>query len=212
MYQDGVMVKESTGDITAAKSDNTNDVTVGWGELTGATLLSAKIDNLRFWRKGLTTIEIQNDRAINVTSETSNLLAAYDFESISGTTVPDIKGSKPGTIYDNGIHISNLPQFGMTGRGNTNDPILRAEVFSPSVTLSNTVLNLTGTTNLSDITSLKVILRAQRKLRPSRSYYKSAVLLVSCSPAAGDITCTLSGTLAAGTNYLWFTATLLTML
>lgn len=207
MYQDGVMVKESTGDLTAAKSDNTNDITVGWGELLGSALLNGKIDNLRFWRKGLTTIEIQNDRAINVTSETSNLIAAYDFESISGTTVPDIKGSKPGTIYDNTIYVSNLQQFGMTGRGNTNDPILRAEVFSPSVTLSNAILNLTGTTNLSDITSLKIYSTGSTvNFDPRDPITKGAVLLGSCSPAAGDITCTLSGTLAAGTNYLWITA------
>jgi hypothetical protein len=198
---------------------NAYDVFVGWGQYGGG-YLKGKIDNLRFWSKGLNQSEVETDQSSVVTSSTPNLIAAYDFSTVdlNAMTVADIKSTHTAYLHNyDDLSVSNLQQFGMTGRGNTNDPILRATAIVSAtdavgqplaaVNLNSAILNLTGTTNLSDISSLKVYSTGSTvNFDPRNPTGKGAVLLGSCSPAAGDITCTLSGTLAAGTNYLWITA------
>lgn len=219
MYQNGVKVKESTNDITGANSNNTRDVLIGFGEYTGSTYFQGIMDNIRFWNKGLTQSEVEADQTSNVSSSTPNLIAAYDFETVdlNAMTVADIKGTHTANLEGYSALTASVEQFGMSGRGNTNEPILRATVTVSAtdavgqplaaVNLNNAILNLTGTTSLSDITSLKIFSTGSTvNFDPRDPITKGAVLLGSCSPAAGDISCTLSGTLAAGTNYLWITA------
>lgn len=52
-----------------------------------------KIDNVRFYNKALSSEEVVNDKTATVDATTEGLVAAYDFESISGLTVPDISGN-----------------------------------------------------------------------------------------------------------------------
>jgi hypothetical protein len=224
MYQNGQVAgsaKISNRDISTFSVTNPYDVFIGKGQYdNGSGKVNGKIDNLRFWSKALSPEEVESDQAINVNASTPGLIAAYDFETVdlNTMTVADITSTHTAYLEDyTALTVTNLQQFGMTGRGNANDPILRATlsvsgtdpVGQPlsALTLSSAILNLAGTTNLSDITSLKVYSTGTNvNFDPRDPIGKGALLLGTCSPAAGDISCTLSGTLAAGTNYLWVTA------
>lgn len=223
MYQNGQVTgsaKISNKDVSTFSVTNGFDVFIGKGQYDGGSgKVNGKMDNIRFWNKGLTPSEVEADQTSNVNSSTPNLIAAYDFETVdlNAMTVADIKGTHPANLEGYSALTASVEQFGMSGRGNTNDPILRATVTVSAtdavgqpiaaVNLNSAILNLTGTTNLSDISSLKVYSTGSTvNFDPRDPITKGAVLLGSCSPAEGDITCTLSGTLAAGTNYLWITA------
>ncbi|MBN2767081.1 MAG: exo-alpha-sialidase [Paludibacteraceae bacterium] len=223
MYQNGQVTgsaKISNKDVSTFSVTNGFDVFIGKGQYDGGSgKVNGKMDNIRFWNKALSAVEVESDQATVVNASTPNLIAAYDFETVdlNAMTVADIKGTHTANLEGYSALTASVEQFGMSGRGNTNDPILRATVTVSAtdavgqplaaVNLNNAILNLTGTTSLSDITSLKVYSTGTNvNFDPRDPITKGAVLLASCSPAAGDISCTLSGTLAAGTNYLWITA------
>ena len=221
MYLNGQLAgssKDSGIDATNYAVSNAYDVYVGWGQYGGG-YIKGKIDNIRFWNKGLSQPEVDADQTSTVSAATPNLIAAYDFTDVDldTMTVADTKGNYTAYLQGYGLKVSSLQQVGMTGRGNTNDPILRATTVVSatdavgqavsSATLTNAVLNLSGTTNLSDIISLKIYSTGTTpNFDPRDPTGKGAILLGTCSPAAGDITCTLNGTLTAGTQYLWVAA------
>lgn len=107
-YLNGVEKANSgTKDISVWACNNAYDVFVGAGA-TGTyptyspiTFFKGKIDNLRIWKKALSPAEIIADKTSTVTNTTPGLVAAYDFETITGgTTVADITGNHPGTLVN----------------------------------------------------------------------------------------------------------------
>lgn len=218
LYQNGVKVLDSgTKKIAPWCVTNTSDVTVGAGLRTVANcFLKGEIDNLRFWRKALTATEMESDKTATVNAQTADLTAAYDFENITEATVPDISGgtSHPGTLhnYSTGgptmISSVNLEQdTNFTGRGNDNEVILKAVLKltgGDPVACNNIKLNMDGTTNISDVESIKIYSTGSVNKFDSRNV-STATLLGTATPKDGEITCTTTGNLTFGTNYLWIT-------
>ncbi|MEG1839434.1 MAG: chitobiase/beta-hexosaminidase C-terminal domain-containing protein, partial [Bacteroidaceae bacterium] len=61
---------------------------------------NGEIADVRFYKKALTAAEVTTDMTATVTGATAGLVAAYDFKNMSGATVPDIKGTNPGTLMN----------------------------------------------------------------------------------------------------------------
>ena len=106
-YLNGVEKATSgTKDISTWAVNNPYDVFVGAGTTgthptqTAITFFNGKIDNLRIWKKALSATEIAADLTATVDNTTDGLVAAYDFETVTGTTVADIKGNHPGTLVN----------------------------------------------------------------------------------------------------------------
>ncbi|MHB9054947.1 MAG: exo-alpha-sialidase [Paludibacteraceae bacterium] len=223
MYQyiDGVEVANSgTKDIAPWAVNNPFDVYVGCG-ITGLTtatptqFFKGQMDNIRIWKKALSKAEIQADMTSTVTSSTEGLVAAYDFENISGAVVSDIKGNHPGTLYNfpvpGNVMISGATvgqNVNFSGKGNDNEDILKLSlntVGSDAANIQNLVMNMSGTTDINDIESIKIYTSKNVNKFDSRNPDATAALLGTAAPAAGSITVNTNGQLVSGTNYIWVT-------
>ena len=204
---------------------NTHDMFIGAGNSGGqlTNFCNGSFGNVRFYGMPLTYQDIMTDYYHNDLAELTaemqaNLLAAYDFstEHITNNQLADLSGhGHNGELVNftfGGAEILNVTltqDTQKTGRGNANDVILKAAVSyggdNVMENLQSLVLNLEGTTNLSDIEEVKVYSTGSVSTFDPRTP-QNATLIGSIVPASGDLTCELSGTLSSGTNYLWITA------
>ncbi|WP_461791684.1 LamG-like jellyroll fold domain-containing protein [Pedobacter sp.] len=84
----GTLTFENAVDLTIGRSVDQNRYFVG------------QMDDIRVWNKAFTPAELISDMTTTVVnSATANLLAAWDFENVVGTSVPDVSGKgRTGTI------------------------------------------------------------------------------------------------------------------
>lgn len=220
LYHDGQQVGTSgIKDIAPWFVLNDFDVLVGAGNPTPTTFgyhMKGEIDNLHFYKKALTANEMQADAISVVDAKTEGLVAAYDFENITGLSVPDISGNNhSGTLVNYPVEgpciissVSLTQDTNFTGRGNNDEVVLKAKVVTTGVepvNLNSIKLNMDGTTAISDVKSIKIYSTGNTDKFDPRNV-SSATLLATCStPATGEITALATGQLIAGTNYLWVT-------
>ena len=214
-------------DWSAALNDwfvaNTHDVFIGAGNSGGqpTNFCNGSFGNVRFYGMALNHDEVVTDYYNNELSGLTpemqaNLLAAYDFstEHITGNQLADLSGhGHDGELMNFtfggaeilGVTLTQDTQ--KTGRGNPNDVILKAAVSyggdNAMESLQSLVVNLEGTTNLSDLEMIKVYSTGSVSTFDPRT---PQTLIGSIAPASGDLVCSLDGTLVSGTNYLWITA------
>lgn len=221
LYKDGVKGVDVTNnpDMNSWSVVNNNDVYLGCGfnatSKSTENFMNGKLANVRFWNKALEQNEVAADMTLTVDENTENLIAAYDFKNISGLTVPDLSGNgHDGTLVgfapvggDTEIYAATVKaDSNYTGRGNTNEV---AGEMNLSISgegdylLKNIQLDLTGTTSLSDITSIKIYSTTENVF-DSRNV-ENATLLGSCTPESNNVTCSINKNIAQGTNYLWIT-------
>ena len=217
LYHNGVQVATSgSKNISPWYVDNDYDVYIGAGLRDASTVsyfLDGEFDDIRFYKKALSSAEIATDKSTNtVSSATQGLVAAYDFESISGNTVPDISGNNHnGELVGfsasgglNSVTLTGDPNF--TGRGNIAEPIVKVQVSAQNqnMQLNSIVVNMDGTTDLTDVTAIKIYSTGTTELfNPKKT--AQYVLLGEAQPAEGNITIPLNGTLSLGNNNLWVT-------
>lgn len=174
LYIDGIrqafsnaFFKPTTGDIDAPFV------------LGGASL--ACYDEVRIWNKALDLETISKWKSYKVLDshpEKANLVAYYDFQNVSGTTVPDLQGAYPATFKTTEAEIKDidLKIFEEVGEmtiesamvsqktGNAyakeeNIELLTLKintVGAGELSLSGLDFSLDGTTKLSDIASINV--------------------------------------------------------
>lgn len=217
LYHNGAQVGTSgTKNISPWYVDNDYDVYIGAGLLNATTVsyfLDGEFDNVRFYKRALSSTEIVNDKNTNsVSSATEGLVAAYDFENVSGNTVPDISGNNHnGELVGfsasgglNSVTLTGDPNF--TGRGNIAESIVKVQVSAQNqnMQLNSIVVNMDGTTDISDVTAIKIYSTGTTELfNPKKT--SQYTLLGQAEPALGDITIPLNGTLLSGNNNLWVT-------
>lgn len=94
-YIDGVLA--NTGKtFTTITSDFSNALSFVVGATSDASnsfKWAGQIDNIRVWNKAMTPTELQTDMATIINIPKTDLLAAWDFENITGTSVPDVSGN-----------------------------------------------------------------------------------------------------------------------
>lgn len=217
LYHNGSQVASSgSKNISPWYVDNDFDVYIGAGLRNATTVsyfLDGEFDNVRFYKKALSSAEIATDKSSNtISSATEGLVAAYDFESISGNTVLDISGNNHnGELVGfsasgglNSVTLTGDPNF--TGRGNIAEPIVKVQVSAQNqnMQLNSIVVNMDGTTDISDVTAIKIYSTGTTELfNPKKT--AQYTLLGQAQPAEGNITIPLSGALSSGNNNLWVT-------
>jgi hypothetical protein len=176
---------------------------------------AGSLDDIRVYNKVLNIAEIEADKNLEaVDNTTPNLVAAWDFENVSGVTVPDVSGNgNTGTLVGNpSIQIvqttmiysaasviqTNIP----IGRGDTDNRIIAVKVttdgFRSPVSLSDLRFTMNGTSNLSDVSKIKVYATGN-----SKRFATGNVFATDINPAAGVITASGVQQLLPGDNYFW---------
>ena len=217
LYHNGAQVATSgTKNISSWYVNNDFDVYLGAGLRNSSTVsyfFDGELDNVRFYKKALSSTEIATDKSTNsVSPATEGLVAAYDFESISGNIVPDISGNNHngelvGFSASGGLSTVTLtgnPNY--TGRGNIAEPIVRVQVAAQNqnMQINSIVVNMGGTTDLSDVTAVKIYSTGTAELfNPKKT--AQYTLLGQATPTQGDMTIPLTGSLSSGNNNLWVT-------
>ena len=204
---------------------NTHDVFIGAGNSNGQPIYfcNGSFGNVRFYGMALGHEEVMTDYYHNDIAELTpemqaNLLAAYDFSTanVTGNQLADLSGHGHNGELVNftfggaeilGVILTQDTQ--KTGRGNANDVLLKAAVSyggdNAVESLQSLVLNLEGTTDLSDLEAIRVYSTGTTPSFDCR-HPENATLIGQVAPASGDLTCNLDGNLVSGTNYLWITA------
>ena len=217
LYHNGAQVASSgSKNISPWYVDNDFDVYIGAGLRNATTVsyfLDGEFDNIRFYKKALSSAEIVADKSSNtVSSATEGLVAAYDFESISGNMVFDISGNNHngelvGFSASGGINSVTLSgDTNFTGRGNIAEPIVKVQVSAQNqnMQLNSIVVSMDGTTDISDVTAIKIYSTGTTELFNPKKIAQYT-LLGQAQPAEGYITIPLSGALSSGNNNLWVT-------
>lgn len=218
IYVDGALQQtKTTSNIGGANTvSNTGDVL--FGTLSNfASFMNAQLDNIRFWNKAMTAAEVLADKTAIVTGTEANLLAAWDFENVSGVTVPDISGhSHPGTLNGGATVIAqtNTMQINAvsliqtelpTGMGDLNQRIVAVKVSANGtinpLTVSALKFTMNGTTNNADVTNIKIYSSGTTAIFNATT----ATLFGTIAPAAGNLTVNGSQALVSGDNYFWIT-------
>lgn len=214
IYIDGVLDKTSATWATPQDFANAMDLIIG-ADATAShgNLWTGQIDDIRFWNKAMTATEVNTDRSTVVNGPLTNLMAAYDFENASGANVPDVSGlSHPGTL--NGaatvLTICNTMQYAAatlvqtelaTAKGKTNQRIIAVNVQTTgtggSLNLTSLNFTMTGTTAISDVSSIKVYYTG------SGNRFTTNTLFATVTPGAGTLSANGAQTLGSGNNYFW---------
>lgn len=213
-YHDGTCVESTTNNSTwYVKNDY--DVLVGAGrDVTNATIgyyMKGAIDNLRFWKKALSKEEIIADQTSDPIKD--NLIAAYDFDAIQGTLVPDISGNGHNGVLVNYASegpgkisaVSLIQDTNFAGRGNENEVILTAVVDvsgSEPANYESITLDMAGTTSINDVESIRIYSTGLNSKFDPRNPATGS-LVGTCNPSEGEINCKLNGQVNPGENYLW---------
>lgn len=219
-YHNGTAVASSGNkSIAPWECSNTYDVLVGAGfseENTPNYFLNGSIAGLHFYKRALSAAEITADATAEVGPETDGLVAAYDFQDITGLKVTDISGNgHTGTLVGFTTELPEITSAALTqntkftGCGNPYDQILKATVTMGGIGITQALhsvkMNLNGTTDLADIAKIKIYKTSANKFDERTA--KDAVLLGEFAPAEGDMTCEFEGaTIQSGTTYLWICA------
>lgn len=204
---------------------NMHDLFIGAGNSGGqpTNFCNGSFGNVRFFHMALDADEISVDMSADDLYDlhpgmANQLKAAYDFSTvwIDNNMLADLSGHGHDAQMVNfnfgGAEILNVTLTQDTrkaGRGNANDVLLKAAVSfggeNALVGLQSMVLNLEGTTDLSDLREIKVYSTGTVNAFDER-HPQNATLLGSIEPASSDLTCNLEGNLFTGTNYLWVVA------
>ncbi|SEA92191.1 Por secretion system C-terminal sorting domain-containing protein [Flavobacterium gillisiae] len=218
IYVDGVLQQTKTSSNIGGLNTVSNSGNLFFGTVSNLTsFMNAQIDDIRFWSKAMTDTEVVADKTAIIIGSEANLLAAWDFENVSGVTVPDISGrNHPGTLYGGAkviaetntmqINTVSLIQTQLpTGMGDANQRIVAVKVSANGalnpLTVSKLNFTMNGTTNIADVTNIKVYSSGATAVFD----VATATLFGSITPATGNLVVNGSQSLVSGDNYFWIT-------
>ncbi|TDE30622.1 T9SS type A sorting domain-containing protein [Flavobacterium ranwuense] len=101
-YVDGVLANtgKTFTSVTSDFSTALNFVVGATSDTNNSYKWAGQIDDIRVWNKAMTPTELLADMTAVVNGPVTNLLAAWDFENVSGTTVSDVSGyNHAGTLF-----------------------------------------------------------------------------------------------------------------
>ena len=101
--------------------------------------------------------------------------------------------------------VTTVQDSNYTGRGNLNEVLLQSlvSINNSQAKLKKVVINLQGTTQLSDIVKINIYTTGKNKKFDSRN--PEAVLLGSIKPGKGNLTVKTNHLLTSTDNYIWIT-------
>jgi len=212
-YLDGGAPNFRTGTFS-----NTYDFSTGVAFIVGAAtnltnFFNGQIDDVRFWNVAMTQAEVQADMTTVITGPATALLAAWNFENVTGPTVPDVSGhNHPGTLNGNASVVpvvSNMQYTGMSllqtelpvGKGDADQRILAVNVTTTGtanpISLTSLSFTMNGTTSPADVSGIKIYYTG------ASNRFATTTQFATATPQSGTITATGSQALASGNNYFW---------
>ena len=215
IFVDGNQEQQSNiGAIGTHSFANSTDLLVGT-EVGENVFYSGLLDEIRIWSVPLTQSEIAVDAATVVDGSEDDLIAAWDFENVVGTNVPDLAGNCSGTLVGGAVAAdpnapmmvssANLVQRDIpVGMGEPDEGIVAINVSTVGnidpIDLTELTFNLNGTTDINDISEVKIYYTG------SSERFAATNLFGSVAPTGGDMTVTGSQSLAEGANFFWIAA------
>ncbi len=157
LYIDGVEKNSKTlAEYKTGNANNERDILVGAGYTTNVAnvaaalgnYLNGEIDDLHFYQKTLSSTEISADMtSFDLTTAKSNLAlkAAYNFEGITTTTVPDITGNGHDATLINYNPAAKTYLVNVTANGATYTLQANGEAVNESSVPAGSELTLTVT-------------------------------------------------------------------
>lgn len=122
IYIDGVLdVTSASGNNheTPLNLTNTADLVIGAKSVSYGTKFTGSLDNIRLFRYPMTPTQINADMTAIVSASTPNLIAAWDFENVTGTNVPDVSGNGHTGIISGPVVLPvNFISFNGKAKGN----------------------------------------------------------------------------------------------
>jgi hypothetical protein len=212
---DGNLEKITTSAAIGTQSF-ANDVSLLLGtNIAQSAFMNALLDDVRLWQSPLSDADIIADMTAAVDGSEPLLLAAWDFENVSGSNVLELKGLHPGTLFGGAIAVpidapmsfqqsqvvgTSLP----VGRGETEERIAGVNVVTQGenspLELTALQFNLSGTTDLSDLANLRVYYAGSSPRLSNPSLFGTS------AGGAGTLTVSGSQSLQEGNNYFWIVA------
>ncbi len=213
IYVDGILEKTKTNNAIGNESfANTAQLLIGTN-FNKTKFLNGQVDDIHFWSKALSEAEVQNDMSSTLSGNEPDLLAAWDFENVTDTLVPDISGHNHTGTLSNGANLvarnndmillgTNLTQTELpTGKGQTNQRILSLNIRTNGtaypLNLNNLQLSLNGTTNINDVTAIKIYYTG------AADRFNTNTLFATTQPGSGILTASGNQPLNMGNNYFW---------
>ncbi|NCC73603.1 MAG: T9SS type A sorting domain-containing protein [Sphingobacteriia bacterium] len=212
IYVDGTAEQNSNSTAIGTESF-ANDLPLLFGTNNNLSLfMHLTLDDVRFWQNALTDSEILNDMTQVIIGNEPGLLAAWNFENVTGTTVPDLKNNHNGTLIGGASIIpvnqtmmvaeSNEVTTGIpVGKGEPMERIVAVNVITQGsenpLALNSITFSLDGTTNISDITQLYA------NYTFGTPHTGTAVLYGTATPVGGNITINGNQQLQEGNNFFW---------
>lgn len=214
IYVDGILNQTKTTSAIGTESfANAIDLFIGF-DPDNSVYFPGNMDDIRYWSYPMTNTDVTNDISAIVVGTEPNLLAAWDFENVSGTNVPDESGNgHDGVLMGN--TIINNPNAPITyaqtilsgttlpvGRGNDNERALLLNIQTTGSIggLSLSSIDLTiGNTDINDIDNISIYYTAGSEM------LNTSVLFGSTLPSSGSLSVNGSQNLQAGNNFFWVT-------
>ncbi len=215
VYANGEFQHQRSGVPATASFANAANFFLGKEGTNDQWYFNGAVDELRIWSKAMTAEELTSDMTTVVEGSETALIAAWNFEEVTDTSVPDITGNNHTGTLNGGATIVN-PEESMAvtevilnpqttlpvGRGNLNERVVLVNVKtsgqSNPLTASALDLNLAGTA-VSDINDVKVYYTGNNPGLSTTNLFGAA------SPSTGTINITGSQSLGLGDNYFWVT-------
>lgn len=208
IYIDGILFKTVINQVIGRRTlENTGELVVGcvWSDPSEPTLSRfwpGQMDELRIWKRALPADEVLADR-IAVRAGTNGLVAAYDFENLSGNSVQDVSGrGHNGQLYGYGIWVGKTRLPVAIGAVNERLVAFRIVAGSVSESIKSITVDLSGTDRLSNVPTLKVYFNGAS----DRLNLNTARLFGSSTPVAFKTTFYGNQKLMPGDNYFWLIA------
>lgn len=194
--------------------DFSNSVPLILGTSIAQTLfMPALLDDVRLWQNPLSVAEVTADMTAVLTGTEPGLIAAWDFENVTGTTVSEITGVHPGTLFGGATTVQAVSPMTYTsstllstntpaGRGEPGERVIGVRITTTGsdapLSLSEIAFNLNGTTDLADLQDLKIYATgANPRLDTNAAVFATATV------QAGTIVATGAHTLIEGNNHFW---------
>jgi hypothetical protein len=223
IYFDGFLSAQNNGDVLAAGVENNVNFVLGCRSILDY-YFNGVMDEVSLWKKELSESEIQDVMNGNLTGNENGLKAYWRFDDQAVMATDYSLNNYDGTIHgcqyignDNPYFtdmvylLSDCDQEDLlfpAGRANIDEVLLRVKIqtqgsLSP-FNVNSITLNLNGTTNYSDLDSVRLIYT-----RISQDFtYDYQVRYPAKVPVSGNITFDISQTLFHGNNYFWIVADL----
>lgn len=219
VYYNGNLIQSSSGkDVSKWECTNKLPLYLGCGidENTPKKFYNGKLDDVRFYKKALSASEIIADMSKeSISPDEDGLVAAYDFEDLKDgdVYVKDITGRHNGELV--GFWTNRTQNINSYSDVSTNAQVVGMDDNQPLACMSMYIknpseiksirLSLKWTTNISDVSRLKLVLGDRKdRFDTRKKHIEIASKTVSGDDVLFDRISTSS--LNTGLNHIWILA------